>query len=646
MANPTLLNSSLRLTDDIFYGDPGGGGGVPTSLVISTTYPIRIDGGASADLSANRTLSIVQSPVAAGQDSVGVNRLIITTAPLKGGQDLSSDPTLFMDVFAGGGAPGYVPDPVALGAGYFLEATGNWVLGTVSGVPSNRTLTMGTGLLIDGVASADLSANRTITTVLFSSTAKGVVPASGGGHTNVLWADGTWATPASGGGFVTLQPSTPGTADVGNAHISGAFLADLAIGANTLAPLGRIHGVQSTTPDPNNSLYAVSAARYAKATTLGVVLGFIRSRGAVSAPTVGNDGDQMVSFQGEFYTTNNGFNLAPFLQVFQDGVNLNAAGIATKMAASDGVSAVVTSWLTAAGLYVKPGTVLTKPAAAASLHVAGSLATDVKLKTASYGITAADEVILADRTAGARIITLPTAVGIAGRLHTIVCVGTGIQPVDIATTSSQTISTFASWRLRSSGEAVTVQSDGSNWQIVSTFDWFYQGASVADGSTLSNSTTDTVIAGNVVWNVFGAGAIFGLKAFGKLSTAATGPTLRLRIHEVGDFVIADSLAITMPGSLTDAMWQMECEWVRRDTTTPSTLRALSGTLTINDGNVVVLYNNVASAYNMAMLAPHTSTFSNGLNTLQLLAQWGTASSSNSITCIESASWAVPGTVAT
>lgn len=34
----------------------------------------------------------------------------------------------------------------------------------------------------------------------FNNTTEGVVPASGGGVTNFLRADGTWATPAGGGG--------------------------------------------------------------------------------------------------------------------------------------------------------------------------------------------------------------------------------------------------------------------------------------------------------------------------------------------------------------------------------------------------------------------------------------------------------------
>ena len=41
-------------------------------------------------------------------------------------------------------------------------------------------------------------------TITFTSTLNGLVPASGGGTTNFLRADGTWATPAGGGSTLTL----------------------------------------------------------------------------------------------------------------------------------------------------------------------------------------------------------------------------------------------------------------------------------------------------------------------------------------------------------------------------------------------------------------------------------------------------------
>ena len=46
----------------------------------------------------------------------------------------------------------------------------------------------------------DLSADRTLTVATFGAAASGVVPASGGGTTNFLRADATWAAPPGGGG--------------------------------------------------------------------------------------------------------------------------------------------------------------------------------------------------------------------------------------------------------------------------------------------------------------------------------------------------------------------------------------------------------------------------------------------------------------
>ena len=50
------------------------------------------------------------------------------------------------------------------------------------------------------------SGTITVTPNLFTSSDPGVVPASGGGTSNYLRADGTWATPAGGGGGETLSP--------------------------------------------------------------------------------------------------------------------------------------------------------------------------------------------------------------------------------------------------------------------------------------------------------------------------------------------------------------------------------------------------------------------------------------------------------
>lgn len=58
-------------------------------------------------------------------------------------------------------------------------------------VPETRTINTTPPLAGGG----DLSANRTLSVALFTDLLSGIVPASGGGTTNFLRADGTWAAP-------------------------------------------------------------------------------------------------------------------------------------------------------------------------------------------------------------------------------------------------------------------------------------------------------------------------------------------------------------------------------------------------------------------------------------------------------------------
>lgn len=84
-------------------------------------------------------------------------------------------------------------------------------------------------------------------------------------------------------------------------------------------------------------------------------------------------------------------------------------------------------------------------------------------KTSSYTLTAADRIVTGN-AAGGMTLTLPTAVGCAGRTYELMNVGAS-GTVTIATTSSQTINGAAA-----SGQNLTTQysflrviSDGANW---------------------------------------------------------------------------------------------------------------------------------------------------------------------------------------
>jgi len=69
---------------------------------------------------------------------------------------------------------------------------------TVSaGVPTSRLINTTAPLAGGG----DLTADRTLSVATFGAGASGVVPASGGGTSNFLRADGSWTAPAGGSGY-------------------------------------------------------------------------------------------------------------------------------------------------------------------------------------------------------------------------------------------------------------------------------------------------------------------------------------------------------------------------------------------------------------------------------------------------------------
>jgi hypothetical protein len=117
----------------------------------------------------------------------------------------------------------------------------------------------------------------------------------------------------------------------------------------------------------------------------------------------------------------------------------------------------------ATGLQV--GASLTAPTS--SLTVNGSFARAYVAKTGAYSATISDSVITGDATGGAFSITLPTAVGITGRLYTIKKIDASVNAVTVATTSSQTIDGATTKALTLQHSAITVQSNGSNWHILS-----------------------------------------------------------------------------------------------------------------------------------------------------------------------------------
>ena len=96
------------------------------------------------------------------------------------------------------------------------------------------------------------------------------------------------------------------------------------------------------------------------------------------------------------------------------------------------------------------------------LRLNGVIAPSYTAKTANFTATSLTSTIDCTNTI---TITLPTAVGQSGRIHTIKNSGSGV--ITIATTSSQTIDGAATQSLLTQWSKITVQSTGANWIIIS-----------------------------------------------------------------------------------------------------------------------------------------------------------------------------------
>jgi hypothetical protein len=103
-----------------------------------------------------------------------------------------------------------------------------------------------------------------------------------------------------------------------------------------------------------------------------------------------------------------------------------------------------------------------------TVHASGSFATAYIAKTALYTLTSTDHTV--EVTSGTHTQTLPTAVGIAGRVYVITNSGSGT--VTIGTTSSQTFVNVTGTPTTlsvSQFHGYQVQSNGANWIVIASF---------------------------------------------------------------------------------------------------------------------------------------------------------------------------------
>ena len=87
-------------------------------------------------------------------------------------------------------------------------------------------------------------------------------------------------------------------------------------------------------------------------------------------------------------------------------------------------------------------------------------------KTAAYTATSTDYTIAASASGGAFSVTLPTSVGITGKVYVVKKMDSTANVVTVATTSSQTIDGATTRALSLQYDGITVQADGANWIII------------------------------------------------------------------------------------------------------------------------------------------------------------------------------------
>lgn len=156
------------------------------------------------------------------------------------------------------------------------------------------------------------------------------------------------------------------------------------------------------------------------------------------------------------------------------------SGTTKKFTFESSTDAYMSTWTAGAVMYFRAGNASTYNASisnvgmwigsnasgqtpTSSLQVAGSFSAAYVAKTANYTATISDYTI--DCTANSFTVTLPTAVGITGRIYVIN--NSTATTITLNTTSSQTIDGNASGVLTlAANKSYTVQSTGANWIII------------------------------------------------------------------------------------------------------------------------------------------------------------------------------------
>jgi hypothetical protein len=217
----------------------------------------------------------------------------------------------------------------------------------------------------------------------------------------------------------------------------------------------------------------------------------------------------------------------------------------------------------------------------------GGVTFPYKAITATYSITADDQAI--ECTSGTFTVTLPTAVGIAGRIYSIKNSGSGT--ITTNTTSSQTIDEQLT-RTLSRNESLYLQANGSNWIISNKTPVVMLFMHDTTGISINGSTTYYI------------GQLYGADP----STTA-GPARR---------------ALAMSSGWITKVSQMSSCITPAGTTNASTLQIRNVTTSTNGViTTTVQYNNTSQLIDHTLATPLRVTRGDTLEMQWLTGAWGT-----------------------
>lgn len=283
--------------------------------------------------------------------------------------------------------------------------------------------------------------------------------AGGGGSGTVTQIDtGTGLT----GGPIT----TTGTISLANTAVSsGTYGSNVSTVSITVDAQGRITNIANVAIqfDGNGTVTNI-------ATGTGLTGGPITTTGTVSIAnttvTAGSYGDAAtvgtftVNAQGQLTAAANAsISIAPSqinAAIPNSGLANSSTTLGNATLTLGGTTSTVGN-LTLTNVTISSGTI-------SNVTVTSNLVT----KTSAYAATASDQTILGNATTGSFSVTLPTSVGITGKIYIVKKVDSSVNTVTIATTSAQTIDGAASKVLSYQYDGMQIQSDGANWVIIAS----------------------------------------------------------------------------------------------------------------------------------------------------------------------------------